>query len=66
MAMERVTVEQGGERFVLEVPEGTSDDEIRAFLTQQQGGAASSAPAAQGGITEMLQAPQQVQDYAIP
>ncbi len=32
MAMERVTVEQNGERFTLEVAEGTSDDEIRAFF----------------------------------
>jgi hypothetical protein len=39
MAMERVTVEQNGERFTLEVPEGTTDDQVRAFLTQQQSGA---------------------------
>lgn len=38
MAMERVTVEQNGERFTLEVPEGTTDDQVRAFITQQQGG----------------------------
>lgn len=49
MAIERVTVEQNGERFTLEVPEGTSDDDIRSFLTQQQGGEA-------GGITAMTQA----------
>lgn len=34
--MERVTVEQNGERFTLEVPEGTSDAEITKFLTEQQ------------------------------
>lgn len=44
MAMERVTVEQNGERFTLEVAEGTSDDEIRAFLSQQAGGGALTAP----------------------
>lgn len=37
MAMERVTVEQNGERFELEVPEGTTDDQIKSFLNQQQG-----------------------------
>jgi hypothetical protein len=36
--MERVTVEQNGERFTLEVAEGTSDEDIRAFLGQQGGG----------------------------
>lgn len=36
MGMERVTVEQNGERFTLEVPEGTSDEEITNFLTSQQ------------------------------
>jgi hypothetical protein len=36
MAMERVTVEQNGERFTLEVPEGTSDADIQSFLSQQQ------------------------------
>lgn len=35
MAMERVTVEQNGERFTLEVPEGTSDADIKSFITQQ-------------------------------
>lgn len=44
MAMERVTVEQNGEVFELEVPEGTTDDQIRSFITQQQGG--GGAPAA--------------------
>ena len=38
MAMERVTVEQNGERFTLEVPEGTSDADIQGFLTKQQAG----------------------------
>jgi hypothetical protein len=32
---ERVTVEQNGERFTLEVPDGTSDADIQSFLTQQ-------------------------------
>jgi hypothetical protein len=32
---ERVTVEQNGERFTLEVPDGTSDNDIQSFLTQQ-------------------------------
>jgi hypothetical protein len=40
MAMERVTIEQNGEQFVLEVPEGTTDQQIQAFVAQQQGGAA--------------------------
>lgn len=45
MAMERVTVEQNGERFTLEVPEGTSDEQITQFLTQQQG--------TSGGMTQL-------------
>lgn len=47
MAMERVTVEQNGERFTLEVPEGTSDADITKFLTQQQStdGGMTSPPA---------------------
>ncbi len=36
--MERVTVEQNGERFTLEVEDGTTDDQIKAFLAQQQSG----------------------------
>lgn len=44
MAMERVTVEQNGERFTLEVPEGTSDEQIRQFIMQQQGAGAVTAP----------------------
>lgn len=32
---ERVTVEQNGERFTLEVPDGTSDADIQSFLSQQ-------------------------------
>jgi len=39
MAMERVTVEQNGERFTLEVPEGTTDAEIQSFLANQPGSA---------------------------
>jgi hypothetical protein len=58
MAMERVTVEQNGERFTLEVPEGTSDADIQSFLSQQQGGGGPTAAepslsepvAAQAGI----------------
>jgi hypothetical protein len=33
MGMERVTVEQNGERITLEVPEGTSDADIQNFLS---------------------------------
>ena len=40
---ERVTVEQNGERFTLEVPDGTSDEQIQSFLTQQQGGTKTQA-----------------------
>ena len=48
MATERVTVEQGGERFVIEVPEGTSDEDIKKFLNQQQSTAGGmTAPQAQ-------------------
>lgn len=36
--MERITVEQNGERFTLEVEDGTTDEQIRQFLSQQQGG----------------------------
>jgi hypothetical protein len=48
MAMERVTVEQNGERFTLDVPEGTSDADIQKFLSQQQQpsqGTMTTAPA---------------------
>ena len=38
MAMERVTIENNGERFTVEVPEGTSDADVLAFVQQQQGG----------------------------
>lgn len=38
MGMERVTVEQNGERFTLEVPEGTTDDQVKSFIAQQQSG----------------------------
>jgi hypothetical protein len=34
---ERVTIEQNGERFTIEVPDGTSDADIQKFLAQQQG-----------------------------
>jgi hypothetical protein len=45
--MEKVTVEQNGERFVLEVEEGTTDEEILQFLQAQQ--APAAAPSATGG-----------------
>jgi hypothetical protein len=47
MAMERVTVEQNGERFTLEVSEGTSDDQIRSFLSQQSIGGDITKPPVQ-------------------
>jgi len=40
---ERVTVEQNGERFTLDVPDGTSDEQIQSFLSQQQGGTPQQA-----------------------
>lgn len=68
MAMERVTVEQNGEVFELEVPEGTTDDQIRSFLTQQSGGAAPTLPAQQPGMLEQAglspAAAQGVETYA--
>jgi hypothetical protein len=48
MAMERVTIEQNGERFTLDVPEGTSDADIQKFVASQQGG---------GQPNQMMQAP---------
>jgi hypothetical protein len=59
MAMERVTVEQNGERFTLEVPEGTSDDDIQSFLMQQTAGNATE------NKQQMLTAPPQPADYAM-
>lgn len=44
--MERVTVELNGERFTVEVEEGTTDEEIIQFLQTQQ---APAAPAAGSG-----------------
>lgn len=46
--MERVTVEQNGERFTLEVEDGTTDEQIKSFLAQQQGSslATQEAPSA--------------------
>ena len=42
---ERVTIEQNGERFTLEVPDGTSDNDIQSFVAQQQGlGGITTAP----------------------
>jgi ElaB/YqjD/DUF883 family membrane-anchored ribosome-binding protein len=43
--MERVTVEQNGERFTLQVPDGTSDEDIQTFLANQTGAGQGSAPA---------------------
>lgn len=58
MAMERVTVEQNGERFTLEVPEGTSDSDIQGFLSKQQEQTATPNP--------ITQAPVNPVDYAAP
>ena len=43
---ERITVEQDGERITLEVPDGTTDDEIKSFLS---GGAKNTAKEATAG-----------------
>ena len=48
---ERVTVEQNGERFTLEVPDGTSDADIQSFLAQQQGGQSAATPSGAESIT---------------
>lgn len=56
MTMERVTVEQNGERFTLEVPEGTSDADIQSYIAGQQ------APAQ----NQMLQAPPNPVEYTAP
>jgi ElaB/YqjD/DUF883 family membrane-anchored ribosome-binding protein len=56
MAMERVTVEQNGERFTLEVPEGTSDDQIKSFLSQQQGGSASNLTTPPADVSQNVSA----------
>jgi hypothetical protein len=55
---ERVTVEQNGERFTLEVPEGTSDSDIENYLSQQTNQGAT------GNKEQMLTAPPQPADYA--
>jgi hypothetical protein len=55
MAMERVTIENNGERFTVEVPEGTSDADVLAFVQQQQGGGVT-APEPQLSDTAVAQA----------
>jgi hypothetical protein len=50
MAMERVTVEQNGERFTLEVAEGTSDAEITSYITGQQGSLPSTPSPATAAV----------------
>lgn len=52
---ERVTVEQNGERFTLEVPDGTSDEDISKFLAQQ------SQPSA--AVNQMLTAQPNSAEY---
>lgn len=42
--MERVTVEQNGELITLEVEDGTTDEQIQAFLSGGSGSAQTSAP----------------------
>ena len=56
MAMERVTIEQNGERFTVEVPEGTSDADVLAFVQQQQGGGAMTQAEPQLTDTAVAQA----------
>ena len=46
MGMERVTVEQNGERITLEVPEGTSDADIQSFLGGGESQVSTPKPAA--------------------
>jgi hypothetical protein len=55
MAMERVTIESNGERFTVEVPEGTSDADVLAFVQQQQSGGVTT-PEPQISDTAMTQA----------
>jgi len=49
---ERVTVEQNGERFTLDVPDGTSDEQIQQFLTTQSQ-AQPQAPVAPDNSNDM-------------
>ena len=44
---ERVTVEQNGERFTLDVPDGTSDADIQKFIASQSGTGAGLAKTAE-------------------
>jgi len=55
MAMERVTVEQNGERFTLEVPEGTTDAEIQSFLANQPGSARDQLTTTEPSLAEPIQ-----------
>ena len=43
--MERVTVEQNGELITLEVEDGTTDEQIQAFLSGGAGSAQTAGPA---------------------
>lgn len=53
--MERVTVEFNGEMVTLDVPEGMSDDQIIAFLQQQQQAQPTQITQAQPSLQEPLQ-----------
>ena len=59
---ERVTIEQNGERFTIDVPDGATDADIQSFVNQQQGQtaaqtetptAAYAAPQAAGAATRI-------------
>ena len=52
MAMERVTVEQNGERFSLELPEGTPDDQIQSFLAKQPASARDQLTAPDASLAQ--------------
>lgn len=56
MAMEQVTVEYNGEKITLEVPEGTSDKDIQAFLQSQNvaGGTPTEEPTMLGTANAFL------------
>lgn len=60
--MERVTVEQNGERITLEVPEGTTDEQIQQFLGSQP--AAKELPPA--GIPQAVSVANQVGQELMP
>lgn len=48
--MEKVTVEFNGQRYTLEVPTGTTEEQIQNYLTSQSDTAPRSEPAALAGI----------------